>query len=831
MTISATPRRAGPFATNGAQTQFPFAFKVFSPEDVALTLSVDGVSQTLAYGLDYSVSLNADQDSAPGGVVSTSSAFSAGELTVTSEMAYEQPIVLTNNGGFYPAVFNNVFDRLVIYVQQLAEKLTRAALVPLGAPVAGRYLATDAAGGFVYASGTGADAGLREDLAGVLGGSLVTVKQPGVSAVARTLNEKLGDVANVKDDGAVGDGVANDDAILGAYSGPMTLPPGYTFLIDQTRDLTVPVSGFGAIKRAGRLFNAYQSEAGLRSVKLFRQGDLTQYLKAARAGSPRVAIVGDSNYQSRSQTAVIDSLRQMIVDALPGAIVGGFSIAGRGWGELNSDSYTGTSSGAYDGAVNFNQPEGGSSGVYDATEWPGGTTAGKSWIDHVKDFEPDLVIFGLGTNDNDPHGAWGAARNVITTRLAAWATVPSVILCTPPQTRRGGGGTTQSALAGNAMMQRAIAEELDLSLVDFNARSFALRGVDVVRQRHTNHINFADSSDWLETSGTAPVFAGSAATWSGAGRTVRPILGRDQDIQFTAPIPGSGSSYVSVLWGLNPANTAQGYNVALQGGGAPQLVFQGFGTSIGSMVIAAGANVRVRITVRGGAVTVRASVDGGAWSSSTFYDFRWPFYGYVNGYVGLEANFAGALTIEAWGIGFERAIGPQAFSDEALWGAADTWSSDPFSPGGNAANHPSQLGLSLIYLPCLIEMERALRSVAATLPGPSVVVPATVTDTATTIAATDYLDITINGSAASAGSVQVGTGLSATLAGRAIINVTNPAVAVPVRLQRNGANFLLVNVTVPHAGQWLITGNGHVSNNGAGLLRHGLSAVAMQVIS
>lgn len=134
MSISTTVRKAGPFAGNGVQTVFPFAFKVFQASDVVVTrVQVStGVETTLVLGVDYTVALNPDQDSAPGGSITLLVALAVGQsLALTSNVAALQPVTVTNGGGFFPAVFNGVFDRLTILVQQLAEKIGRTMTIPV----------------------------------------------------------------------------------------------------------------------------------------------------------------------------------------------------------------------------------------------------------------------------------------------------------------------------------------------------------------------------------------------------------------------------------------------------------------------------------------------------------------------------------------------------------------------------------------------------------------------------------------------------------------------------------------------------------------------------
>jgi len=128
MSIASTNRKAGPYTGNGLTTSFPFSFKVFAGSDLVVTRTdLSGIETTLTLSTDYSVSLNANQDSNPGGSVSTVSVPASGILiTLSSSVPLLQPVVLTNNGGFYPSVINDALDRLTILVQQIAETITRS---------------------------------------------------------------------------------------------------------------------------------------------------------------------------------------------------------------------------------------------------------------------------------------------------------------------------------------------------------------------------------------------------------------------------------------------------------------------------------------------------------------------------------------------------------------------------------------------------------------------------------------------------------------------------------------------------------------------------------
>ncbi|CCJ48974.1 hypothetical protein [Bordetella parapertussis] len=138
MTISSEVRKAGPYDGDDVTTSFPFSFKVFSADDVVVVLTDPaGIETTLTgSGTDYSVTLNADQDTAPGGTVEKVSALATDYLlTITSSVPNLQPLDLTNQGGFYPKVINAALDRLTILAQQNAEQIGRSVKVPISSSV------------------------------------------------------------------------------------------------------------------------------------------------------------------------------------------------------------------------------------------------------------------------------------------------------------------------------------------------------------------------------------------------------------------------------------------------------------------------------------------------------------------------------------------------------------------------------------------------------------------------------------------------------------------------------------------------------------------------
>jgi len=135
MTISSTTRVAGPFIGNGTASTFSFTFKVFTAADlfVQRVTTATGTITTLALTTDYTVSLNGNQNTNPGGSITlVAGALASGyTLTITSDIGNLQPTDLTNQGGFYPEVITDSLDRATIQIQQVAATADNAIHAPI----------------------------------------------------------------------------------------------------------------------------------------------------------------------------------------------------------------------------------------------------------------------------------------------------------------------------------------------------------------------------------------------------------------------------------------------------------------------------------------------------------------------------------------------------------------------------------------------------------------------------------------------------------------------------------------------------------------------------
>jgi parallel beta-helix repeat protein len=235
LTISSTTRIAGPFVGTGSASVFPFTFKVFAASDLDVIRlnSSTGVETTLVLTTDYTVTLNGNQNTNPGGSVTlVAGALASGfTLTITSDISNLQPTDLTNQGGFYPEVITDSLDRATIQIQQMSEDIGRSLKGPISdgslnmelqtASIrANKYLVFDANGLPITSAGSGADTALRTDLANTgvttAGAGLVGFRNADASSVARTVLSKLRDAVSVKDFGAAGDGATDDTAEIQA---------------------------------------------------------------------------------------------------------------------------------------------------------------------------------------------------------------------------------------------------------------------------------------------------------------------------------------------------------------------------------------------------------------------------------------------------------------------------------------------------------------------------------------------------------------------------------------------------------------------------------------
>lgn len=134
MAIHSQSVKTGFFTGNGTERTYPFNFKIFQPSDVLVyTAKADAPDEMkLAFGEEYEVTKNPDQENNAGGTVTLKNPLPTGSrMIIVSGLAYTQPTTFTNQGGFYPQVLNGSLDRQLILSLQILDRLRRTLHQPV----------------------------------------------------------------------------------------------------------------------------------------------------------------------------------------------------------------------------------------------------------------------------------------------------------------------------------------------------------------------------------------------------------------------------------------------------------------------------------------------------------------------------------------------------------------------------------------------------------------------------------------------------------------------------------------------------------------------------
>lgn len=227
---------------NGVTSVFGYTFQLLDADDLKVYL--DGVLQPTSI---YSVSGIGNQ--AGGDVTFTPGNIPASGVVVllSREIQLARDTDYQYAGELREATLDEDFNRLWQALQGQRAILNGAVrapypetMTPLPAEAAraNQFLVFDASGNPQVSAGTGADAGLRADLADTTnpanGAALVGFKQSGTGAVPRSVRSKLLDFVSVKDFGAVGNNSANEtvafqrarDAYLAGDVSKIKVPAG-----------------------------------------------------------------------------------------------------------------------------------------------------------------------------------------------------------------------------------------------------------------------------------------------------------------------------------------------------------------------------------------------------------------------------------------------------------------------------------------------------------------------------------------------------------------------------------------------------------------------------
>ena len=136
MTLSSEAIKTSVFDGNGSTTAFAFTFKTFLAADLVVTLtSTAGVETVKTITTHYSVSLNSNQDSDPGGSVTMVTAPASGspaeKLIISNAPTYTQGVDLVSGGAFNANVIEDAIDRNTLLARRAQELTTRSVQIPI----------------------------------------------------------------------------------------------------------------------------------------------------------------------------------------------------------------------------------------------------------------------------------------------------------------------------------------------------------------------------------------------------------------------------------------------------------------------------------------------------------------------------------------------------------------------------------------------------------------------------------------------------------------------------------------------------------------------------
>lgn len=673
------------------------------------------------------------------------------------------------------------------------------------------------------------------DLASGTGAHMVGSQKPDAGAVLRdqaAINEELYSVADYD---AVGDGATNNDA---AFDDAETadrvalLVPHGVFNVSADKSIPMTLVGPGLIDAGGEVNDllAWRSAKPTLHGLAGRTGDLTVLQEAIHRGSAKVVFWGDSITEGISQIAYEDSWAGLLETAIRSEFPEvtwtfvNLSIAGRGIGEANSDTFVGTA-GAETPTINFNRSPGWQNNIPNHTLWPSGSTAAKPWHEHVEDEQADLVIIALGVNDTSGDAnAWAAScKNILQVRMPAWTKEPSVAIVTPllPTRKDPAYKALNAAVQANADAMRSIADELNMTLLDANRLYRAYReGVDPARTRNRYHADLADYGSWTTVTGAAPsASGGDTLTWAAAGEVVRPEPSVDVSVSASFT-PTLGATVFSLRYRADPSSPAQAYVVQVQGA-VPQLVLYFNGVAIASTAVPAVAN--------GSTHALKVECQGGRhriWLDGTLEMERYDYQRMIAGNVGVGMSAAGSMTKLRVKGGYARVVGYSEMPEDVLLGPVNDYTSNINSLGGNAINHPSIVGHYAIYFGACVPLLQAIRAEAKRWSDR--VMSASASATSGSLTLNDGIDIVIAGVASpQAALCSVSTAdLAYNASNFAAVDVN--ASSATIDLRKNGATVLATcTITFPYPGKWLVLGWGTASRRDV-LLRHTLTAIAIK---
>lgn len=461
-----------------------------------------------------------------------------------------------------------------------------------------------------------------------------------------------------------------------------------------------------------------------------RPSYLTQIRTAIAANAAKVVFVGDSVTENSDciDTGALDlhgTYRQVFVEMLGEAFPSvawtfrHFGLSGRNGGQFVNPAYVGQS-GTEDQTAGFLR----TAALHPNWGEGTGSVVGKSWLDHVKDSAPDMLVVAFGLN---PEFDVKIRDHLAAIRTAAnsWTKIPSLVFISAmrPDTR----WQDQYRAQGIARVYRAWARQLGYSLIDVNRANNILRdGFDEQMSQWRMVGDVFDNRwrpEWVTDSGTVTVTDDFTRTF-GPNSFVRIPMGHG-----IVPKGHDVSIQVEIGAAMNATTGNMRIYCRAESPYTDPLLCPAW---LAAQVSSASARIYEAGTGAGavGGGTEVGTAFTGAFSTGTIVrlDCIGPRMNlYINGVLRNTAlqysnmrggdillgafggSGAGGLALKKPRIyAREPGLNTPLLSQTELYGVYDGTASRKMPYGGNGLNHPTSIGVTAMYKPGIQGLVRAL---------------------------------------------------------------------------------------------------------------------------
>lgn len=432
-------------------------------------------------------------------------------------------------------------------------------------------------------------------------------------------------------------------------------------------------------------------------------GDISSIASAIFSGKAKVIFVGDSITEGVSQVSYDKSWASKVSRLMEAArpevefTFENLSLPGLGIGNFSNDGFVAGEK-DFDRGF-FRKAHQGSREL-----WPNGSTAGKSWMDHVKAANPDLIIVAFGMNDfgGGPRDIYALTSQVLD-KFSSLKKRPSIVLVSPmlPTTSLPVFLAAQAGVQTTADVYCSLAQQYNLTLIDANWRYLMLRDAVDNRSPTKQQFGMRNFPEGFNVSADS-LFRKGGDILYGTGTATQVVAGRDVEITAKVLINNFAEQSVSIWYRVVGDSQKTSYRVQLALG-HKVILYHGL-TPVATATIPAIAS--------GSPASIKIKATGA--HHQVFIDDvpvidEWDYRSFARGAVAIQVDDGPEAGILSFGTTVFEPLKRDlpVLSEATLLGASDAPAS-----GGNGINHPSILGHEIIYTEAALPFIEAVRSLA-----------------------------------------------------------------------------------------------------------------------